>query len=457
MFIRSVYEYYGMPTSEYLETPKGQYGRYQWRRRKGLSYYSFNIEPKSKKSMKIHEKMNFQQKISKRMTQRSRKSYRSEIIAELSITPSANNPPHIHTAVKNLLDLFGKPMQDSGIKRKGLVYNDDKQIRYLSAEYHLGQEEPCIRSSFYPLRYFLEDLKLANDILDGKYNDYFSYISLMQDIKEFYGTRNLDDVHDDTVLDYKQWVKNRSKYIGLFGEKTYEKMIQLYKMQLQEYFFKTCRLYIKDVYLLYRLAGLISNSRFERLGLEQFEEWARNQSDSLSKWITHSPLKIKLPHTPITVGDTKRFKVAIQKKLNDYKKKYEILQPLYNPIALEVIYKPPLASDGFYKDLDNIMRLILPIFNNEFKPPPSFLSLCNTDDIPDEDMIAGIKRRSQLLPKSIKHSVIKYEIFEIPRHRNDTEEGFISIGITGGLSCLDTLWCRMDKIIEKWKEHCDTC
>ena len=73
----------------------------------GLGYYSFNLEPKSKNAMKISEKIDFQEKIARQMTKRAKKSYRSKIIAEFSITPSANNPPHIHTAIKNYLIYLG--------------------------------------------------------------------------------------------------------------------------------------------------------------------------------------------------------------------------------------------------------------------------------------------------------------------------------------------------------------
>ncbi len=400
------------------------------------------------------EKADFQRKICNQMIEQSKKSYREKIIAEFSITTSANNPPHIHTAMKNLLDLFGKPLQESGVKRKGLVYKDDKQIAYLSAKYLVGEEKPGIRTAFYPFRYFVDDLNLANDILNGKFDDCSSHRNFMRDIREFDDNEDFGDDYADIVLDYKLWVINKDMNIQLFGEKTYEKMIQLYRMQIQDNFFNSCKLRIKDVYLLYHSAGLISKSK-NSLGLEQFEEWARAQSNSLSKWITNSPIKIILPQIPITDGETKTFKVAVKNELNKYKKKYEILQPLYNPVALEVIYKPPIASKGFYKDLDNIMRLILPIFNDEFKPPPSFLSLCNTEDIQDHDMITRIQRRSQLLPKSIKYSVIKYDIFEIPRYKNDFEEGFISIGITGGINCLDTFWDRINNVIRKWEEHCN--
>ena len=36
--------------------------------------------------------------------------------------------------------------------------------------------------------------------------------------------------------------------------------------------------------------------------------------------------------------------------MRGFRTHYDILEPLYIPVIIEVIYKPPIASEGFYKE-----------------------------------------------------------------------------------------------------------
>jgi hypothetical protein len=123
---------------------------------------------------------------------------------------------------------------------------------------------------------------------------------------------------------------------------------------------------------------------------------------------------------------------------------HKVLEPLHLPVILQVIYKPPLVSWEFYKDLDNIMRWILPIFNEIFKAPPTYLSKLDPAIVPDE----RLKKMICALPKNVPYSVAGYEIMEIPRKEGDEPQGFITIGITGGLT-YQNLWNRVEDIIKE--------
>ena len=147
----------------YWKTPHGQYGRYQWRKRTGWSYYSFEREP-PKRSTRNPQKIDLQNEILEWVKGSGRRSYRSKIAVDISIIP-AKTPAHIHTTVKKLLDLFQKPVDGSRICRKGLIYQNDNQIAYLSVRYHTTDNEPSIDAQFAPFRNFLLDVELADNIL----------------------------------------------------------------------------------------------------------------------------------------------------------------------------------------------------------------------------------------------------------------------------------------------------
>jgi len=151
---------YDLTKSEYLQTPQGQYNRYHWRRMLGYTYYIFDREPPGQGTNNA-QKADFQREILEEMKKHNRRAYRSKIVAEIWLDPSVQNPPHIHTAMKKLLDIFEQPLPESGIKRKGLIYQNDNQISYLSVRYHLGSVEGGIRAKFAPFRHFIDNLKLA--------------------------------------------------------------------------------------------------------------------------------------------------------------------------------------------------------------------------------------------------------------------------------------------------------
>lgn len=440
--------------SEYLKIPQGQCGRYNWRKRHGCSHYLFDMEPRSKKAMKVEGKVAFQREILRQMKQLHRAAYRGRIVAELSINLASKTPPHIHTIVKNLLDNFSTPLPKSRIRRKGLIYQDDRQIVYLSVRYHIGNNRSQILASFAPFRHFLLDLALAKDIISGEYDDYFDdhdFLKNIGEIEDYYG--DLDGEDKIAWDSLKDLTRNKDKCIQRFGKQGYDSLIKMDQMQLQESFVKRCRLSVRDIYTLYHAAGKIP--KVEDVVFPELKKCTRNLSSHLTQWITNSPVKIQLSRIPIRENETQQFKREVRESIRRYREKYKTLEPLHIPITLEVIYKPPPVSQGFFKDLDNIMRLILPIFHEEFKPPPTFISNMNLNDISDERFLEKMKPLIEALPKSVKYSIAGYEIFEIPRHQSDQDNGFISVGISGGVLGIKSLWDRVNEVIDKWQEHCE--
>ena len=137
--------------------------------------------------------------------------------------------------------------------------------------------------------------------------------------------------------------------------------------------------------------------------------------------------------------------------MHAYREKFSTLMPLHVPVKLVVLYKPPLTTRGFSKDLDNIMRLILPFFHKEFKPPMNF-SLSDLSILDDQKLDNEVKGLRDLALKSVRHSVSGYEILELPRHPDDSGDGFISIGLAGGLHGSTSLWSKVNEVISELKK-----
>jgi len=69
-------------------------------------------------------------------------------------SPLLTHSPHVHTTVRELLNLFEKPIDGSGIKRERLVYLDDKDIAYLSVRYNIGHDRASITADSLHLEIF---------------------------------------------------------------------------------------------------------------------------------------------------------------------------------------------------------------------------------------------------------------------------------------------------------------
>lgn len=424
-----------MRNQEWLNSPQGQYSRYKWRKGHGYSHYSFNFEPKI---MKSKEKALLQNDILNQMKKMGRYAFRGDIAVEISIYPTSKTPPHIHTISKRLIDIFWRPVLESSIKRKGLIFADDKQIAYLSIKYNLGTsiDHKGFTASITPFGNFLQDITLAEDILRGNYGEPPDSIN--------------EDVQDDNINnDYYDILENKDKYIRNLGQKTYDSMLLMAKHFSQKQFLENCKLRIMDIYLLYASVGRIKHYG----NSADVKELFRKMSESLAHWIPNIPIRMKLPRIPINNHETKEYRKLIYEAFVAYKQKFKLLDPLYIPVALEVIYKPPLKSINFIKDLDNIMRdFIIPIFHDIYKPPPTFMHAIDLTKIHNNDLKGKYALFLKDFPKSVPYSVSRYEIFKIDRHENDEDDGFLCIGITHGSY---SLWNRVDKAINEWQNDMD--
>jgi len=419
--------------SDYLETPEGQYSRYLWRKRRGQIHYFLNKEPQSKKSMSLDQKIKFQRDILNLMLRLKKRSYRSRIVVELFLNSTSKNPPHIHTAVKSLLDIFGRPLAQSGIKRKGLIYQDDRQIVILSVRYFFDRNKKGINARFVPLNYFLQDLKLAYNILNEDYADFYNCHEFQEEIEQIEYPHKVFS-YGKTSDNLEDLLRNKDKYLQVISEKAFNEMIKMERMSIQESILNSFGLNIRNLYLIYCPLILFKNAR--RITSSRPIDPIQEIPTFLSKWVACSPIKIKLPNVPMREGETNHFKVKVRELMKKFLIDNKIYQQLYIPVNLEIIYKPPLTSNGFFKDLDNIMKLILPIFHDIFEPPPTRLSAVDLNDIKNLPLYNWLKKMIDNFPKSIKHTVLGFDIFEIPRDLKDISDGFITVGISGGPSMI---------------------
>lgn len=431
---------HGLKTSKYLQTPEGRYSRYIWRKRHGYRYYSFDREPPGK-ATKEFQKAEFQKEILAKMKENNHRAYTSKIALQISLNPSTRNPPHVHTSMKKLLDIFQEPLPESRIKRKSLLIQDDNQIAYLSVRHHLGTGEKKIRTTFSSFTNFLENLKLAEDILSGSYNHSFDRIEFEREINGI-GSLYERPSFSETMDELGALERDKKRYIGQFGKKAYESMHLMHKMEAQEKLLNMSKLKIQELYNVFNASGIFKEKPL-----------IKKLAEVMARWVTASPIRMELPPLPTQDNQKEAYKNLIKQNMETFRNQFNILKPLYIPVIMQVIYKPPITSHDFYKDLDNILRdFLLPAFHKEFEPPPTHVSILRDSIYPIDDRL---KEMINKIPKSIQHSVAGYEIIEIPRQLEDEEDGFLVIAISSGSSLISSLWHEIDKIIDTWEECWD--
>lgn len=400
--------------------------------------------------MKLSQKIDFQQKLLGKIEAAKRRAYRSSVIAEMTFETTSQNPPHIHTVVKNYQDLFEKS-EDKSIRRNHLIYQDDKKIYGLSVRYHFGDSKPRIRACFAPFRNFLLDLDLANDIISRDYSFKTECYDLKEQLDEIQGRRQSNG-YDDSLEKLRNFINNKEMFVQTFGEEAYNSMLLSHRMSAQEYLLGNFGLGVRDLYLFYM--PLIIEQKFGRK-ITVSNKKLENIPAITSEWIAASPIRIQLPNAPLEDGDTKIFKRDIRASLSAFHQKHLIFKPLHIPVNLNILYKPPKKSNPDYNDLDNIMRKIVPAFNEIFKPPSTHTSHVNIDGIKDKKLCNSLRKIQERIPKSIRTSVSGYDIFKMPRAPEDDSEGYLTASFSSGTSSLSSPIFIIDQIIDKWIECCE--
>ena len=415
-----------MRRNEHLLTRQGAVTNYLTRFTDNVVFYTIEGNPLSKNSINYEEKLKFQLEFINQMKRKKRRAYRenTEICIDMRIFTNADNPPHIQTIPKNYLDLLSKPVDGSKINRNNILFNDDKQVSYLNVVYEMENvKKPRIEFMVYKYRHLIEDIRLAQALILGYFNDEDDEIRHINSL----------NVHDKSFFNaYKDY----SKYIQ-DGEAYKSRVVDWFELfKIQDALFRENRFKIHDMFRLLcdsiPYYATINNYRmniYKKIKEEMGDLSLKNDISSIEIDRKLDELfKIKIDKLPSKKGDTKLLKEEIRYKMREYKSKYTFLNQLVIPVSLKVLYKP-FENSIFHKDLDNIMKIVVPIFHDEFKPPVSIQALRNYEDNFGEN-IETIKR----IPKGINYQIRGYEIIKVPKGQAYDSEGYIVIGISDGYS-----------------------
>jgi len=397
-----------MMRTEYIKSRKGQLNLRLHRKVK-RQYYIINQQPKSKGSISIKEKEEFQQQILKQLDSRKRRAYRAPVIMEIDFTCNQNNPPAIHTLAKNYLDLLCKPLETINTKRKRLLYNDDRLVKVLIVNRWCNSSNHQISIKIDRFNNFVQDLKLCERIIHNDFDDADGFNSF--DISEIEDEGN--DRSCDAVEELKELRANKGFFVKAVGPKAYEAMEALYKQDVQEDFLKIGNLRISALVSFFAPTFNKKNMSFDLAqSLEKIQLMSRNM-------IISPPLALDLKHTPVRDGQTHIFKNNVKYVLKYFLKQFPLLSPLKIPLGVIVLYVPPRIQSI---DLDNLARYVIPFVNEIVQPTTSFTGK--------------------------KVSIRRYQFIELPRFDSDADSGYVRLIFDNPF--LGNIWSKVENVIEKW-------
>lgn len=428
----------GLSRCDYLDSPEGRIIQARSRRHRRL-HLDLAVEPQSKSAMSAAEKLAVQDQLVNQMRRLRRRRFRGKVAAEIRLAATAPTPPHLYAATKNILDLFGAPL-GKHLRRQGLVYGDDSQVRALSVIYDVSADTPGISATFAPLSDFILDIGLASDVESG-------ILPGSEDLHEEYVERRAN--HNAI----EEFFRLEADPIPVSPE-TIARLLIHSQREAQAATLASSRIRVRELHYLYAEATL----RSQRLDLRQLIDLqqlvAANHYATLNRWFVESPIRITLPQPPMKSGERRAFRLEIERVLERFERRLgRLFRPFLTPIALEVVYKPPPgASRAQRRDLDNLMRIVLGCFTERFKPPAN---LSKAFELPEDSSVARDLLHMPLVrlpPKSIEHSAIRMDVFEVGRSSVDGTPGFFIMGVAADFPVSGSVWSQADDLIGEWEQ-----
>ena len=424
-----------MKRSEYLQTAQGQLRLRGTRRLRHIHFALTGHEPKKKSSMSDAEKLAFQGALEKAMKVQKRKYFRSPVALELEYQPTQNDPPSAHEITKNYLDLLETPVPSFKTRRKHLLFENDRQIQYLSVKYRIlprdDEPEPTFGLRAAAHSDFLEDCSLLQRIeaggIEGADDD------VWRDITDEYRRSYLDD---DAVDRLRELESEESAWVTQFGQDAYDAWHEMMMTDVQTHFLRTLALTPS------RFGHLLSPFfAGEPSAFESIHEASRRN-------LISTPLTIDLAHSNLKEGESKIYKQFVRDTMSQFRTKYSRLFPLKTQVGITILFQPP-ASGGI--DLDNLARRIVPFVNDELAPPSDNLRSIDVSKISDAKNRAWYTAKQDALKRLPRHSITHYQVVQLPRLTTDGDDGFVRLVLEPG-ERFETLWSKVEGLVDKWEE-----
>lgn len=324
-----------------------------------------NMEPKSKRSAKARDRAHLRNSIetdghwwwkARSGTVAVWPRPRAALALDIHVFPARRDPPRIDTVCKWLLDELGSP--ETG----PLIYRDDRQVKWLFAVLHPPQSRAAASA------FFGDDalgIPAESDVQPKIY------------IAAQTRANRIADLNLATMLD-PAWAP------GKRGSRMYDEDFPTNPFLRDEFHIDFETEYLRDL--------APESSEFERTeharvtASLEYQRHARNldsldrlipaalkraagirsgMDDQVFSLLRNHPYAFEFGTTPQATGDSVAFRARVRQMFEDRKTQRPDLFPLKAQIGVTALY----VEAGQGKDLDNLVRSVLPALLDTFQPP----------------------------------------------------------------------------------------
>lgn len=353
-------------------------------------------------------------------------------------------PPQIHQLPKHYLDLLQTHIASRPPDRRPLLLQDDRLVEALFCSYSFTDEEPSAPFMSFEvttLTAFVKDLELHRRIGTGDFDEIDGVRELK--IKHPYGLGDYEDeLRDNSIDEYRRLAPMGESGRRHYGEKLYDALLLMNKHAAQRELLKRRELRPVDIATLY--GPIPGRGRHDELFRPLREASAANVRQITAVGVACAELGPPAAQT----GDSDILKGRVRAALEKMRDEYPILNPLYSTVGVTLLYVRPLKAQAI--DLDNLARrFVVPIVHDELKPPATSLHAIQhlkPYGLDDEWVRNGLER----LRHAHKHQITRYQIFSLPRIKDDPPEGKITVLIHGGDE-IDQRWSVYRHELDAWE------
>jgi hypothetical protein len=335
-------------------------------------------------------------------------------------------PPQIHQLPKHYLDLLQTPIASRPRDRRPLLLQDDRLVQALFCSYSFADEEPSAPFMTFEvttLTSFIRDIELHKRIATGDFDEIDGVREL--GIKRPYGQGDYEDeLREESIDEYRRLVRMGESGRKQYGEKLYESLLLMNKHSAQLEILKLRELRPIDVATLY---GPIPRKRRHD---ELFRHLREVSAANVRLVSSFGVACAELGPPAAQSGDSDIVRQKVRAALAKMRNQYPILNPLFTTVGVTLLYVRPVKAQAI--DLDNLARrFVVPIVHEELKPPATSLHAIQhlKPSGVDDDWI---RKGQERLRRAHKHQITRYQVFALPRIKDDPPEGKITVLIHGG-------------------------